>query len=208
MRYIPFILLLCMLHINVYAQPEPKPNSPDINKFDASGNRQGLWLLQFPAAMGEPAYSAWGNYYRGRKMGIWYRMDADYEITAIENYKNNTLDGEAKYFDNGRLVCVGHYRGLNPEQLLDTVAVLDPVTGLETLRSISTERGSLRHGIWRFYDPKNGRMVREEEYQVDSLIYKKEFLMSSADSAYYKRREQGMPHNKPVKTTRSTSNLK
>src|SRR5690606_26255968 len=116
-----------------------------------------------------------GIYYHGRKMGLWYKMDDAGELLAVEGYKNDAKDGEVKYFDRGRLMAVGHYRGLNPDHPTDTIMVEHPITGVQELRSVSTDKGSLRHGLWRYYDPETGRLTREEEYQVDELIYTREF---------------------------------
>jgi hypothetical protein len=61
---------------------------------------------------------------------------------------------------------------------------------------VRTDRGSLRHGLWRFYDEQTGHLVREVEYQVDSVVYQKAFLLTKDDSTYYQRHVQRMPHVK------------
>lgn len=166
----------------------------EINQTDEMGKPHGFWYIYTPAGRGEAAESSFGNYVHGAKTGLWYINDGKGDITSIETFKYNVRDGEAKYFDNGQLTCVGHYRGLNPKVALDTVNIIDPITGDEKLVSVPTERGSVRHGSWRFYDELSGRLIREEQYQVDELIYKKDFSISPADSAFYQKRNAILPH--------------
>jgi hypothetical protein len=166
------------------------------NLKDGQGKPQGFWYVQHEARMGEPPFTEFGSYDHGRKTGLWYKVDAEGSLVAVERYANNTLHGESKYFESGRLAVTGIYRGLNPAQDYDTIWVPDPVTGVEKPVVISTERGSLRHGLWRYYDTQTGRLAREEEYQVDDLIAKKVFGLTGEDSAYYRTRTSNLPHNR------------
>ena len=169
-----------------------------VNQRDKNGKRHGLWWEQFAARRGEAAYTAFGSYDQGLKIGPWYRINEIGDLTAIENYRFDVLHGEVKYFEQGTLVCVGHYRGLNPSHPYDTILVVHPVTGEEKLVSVPTSKGSVRHGTWRFYDGRSGRLIREDDYQIDELLHSKTFGLTQADSAYYKAREKKMPHNQPV----------
>jgi len=199
LRYIFLLPALCLSLYSVAQVADTGRQIPIINKTDDAGKKNGMWVMSEPERMGESAMMEFGNYDHGKKVGVWYKMDnSSGDLISIETYNRNTLDGEAKYFDMGHLICVGHYRGLNPDYPFDTIMVTNPVTGAETLRSVPSDRGSLKHGWWRYYDPKNGRLVKEEEYQVDDLIYKKEFTMSKEDSAYYKQRDAMLPHNTGV----------
>lgn len=174
----------------------PPAKSVVVNEKDAQGRPNGLWVLSEPAAMGEPATTEFGKYEHGLKYGPWYTLDIEGELMSMETFRNNVLDGEAKYFTKGRLSAIGYYKGLNPEREYDTILVEDPVTGAQILRPVHNERNTVRHGPWQFYDSETGRLVKEEEYQADSLIYSKNFPMSKADSVLYKKREAKMPHNR------------
>jgi antitoxin component YwqK of YwqJK toxin-antitoxin module len=121
-------------------------------------------------------------------------MDENGDLLAVERYRNNVLDGESKYYERGRLAIVGNYRGLNPDHAFDTLYVMDPISGAEKPVVVATERGSLRHGLWRYYDPERGRLLREEEYQVDELIRHKEFAVAGSDSARLNARIRQLPH--------------
>lgn len=186
-----FVIFILYCAMEATAQTDKK-----MNQLDMKGARHGMWLVSVDSRMGEPGYMEFGNYDHGRKLGAWYKLDDEGDLTSVENFKNNTLDGEVKYFDKGRLTVSGNYKGLNPDYAYDTFVVVHPVTGAEELRSIATDRGSLRHGMWRYYDSQTGRLVREEDYQVDEMVYSKEFAMTKADSLYYQKRTLALPHNR------------
>lgn len=191
MRYLIVILFSC-LSLSAAAQQEKQTSS--LNQVDKKGRKEGMWFVQHPERMGEDAFSEFGNYVTGRKNGMWYRLDNIGQITAIERFRNDVLDGEVKYFEQGKLVCIGHYRGLNTDQKYDTILVMDPVTHYEKLTPIPTDRGTLKHGLWRYYDPQTGRLIREEEYVVDEVISRQDFAISNKDSLYYEQRNKMLPH--------------
>ncbi len=171
-----------------------------INLFDQEGRRTGLWLIAHEEKMSEEAYFEFGSYDAGHKTGLWYKVDQVESLLAIENYRNDVLHGEAKYFDHGLLICIGHYRGLNSANANDTIMVKDPVSDTFVQRIIPTDRGSLKHGVWKYYDEETGKLVKEEEYQVDELIYHKEFhpvkKATEKEVASYKRQKYRPPAGK------------
>ncbi|HLO72107.1 MAG TPA: hypothetical protein VK167_14605 [Flavipsychrobacter sp.] len=191
--------LLLAAALSVSAQtvkPSPSLPSGDVNKKDSKGKPDGMWVLSAPPRMGEPGFTEFGLYDHGHKAGIWYKMDGAGQLTSSETFRNNVLDGEAKYYENGRLTCIGYYRGLNPQYPFDTFYVTDPETHKEIRRIIPTERSSLKHGTWRFYDADNGRLMREEDYQIDELVYHKDYPYTKEDSLKYAKRATQLPHNK------------
>ncbi len=192
------VSLLCLLALSVQAQPQGG------NARDGKGRPHGFWYGQQEARMGEPAYTEFGTYDHGRKTGLWYKLDATGDLAAVERFANNTLNGESKYFEGGKLSTTGTYRGLNPDQEWDTLWVTDPISGYENRVIIATERGSLKHGTWRYYDVQTGRLKREEEYQVDELIGSKNFSLAASDSAYYHKRAAALPHNRHPNAKAST----
>lgn len=182
------------------------PRTSTLNKFDTKGDRQGTWYFSYPEGLGNIAYSEFGNFDHGRKTGAWYKVNKDGDLLAIENYRNNVFNGEVKYYDNGLLYCVGHYRGLNPDNAFDTIIVVEPESGKNLTRIIPADRGFLKHGSWKYYDPISGRLTKEEEYQVDNLIYQRAYLMSKKDSLNLLRRQKNLPHNKKVKYRAAPNN--
>lgn len=195
-----FLFIFVTLSVTSFAQHEGKPEHTKLNQLDKKGARHGLWLNTVEPRMGEAGYNEFGTYYHGWKNGIWYKMNREGDLVAIENFRNNVLDGEVKYFTRGQLTCIGHYRGLNPDRKVDTIMVEDPVTGRQQLVEVSAERGTVRHGKWNFYDGETGRLIKVEEYQVDNLIFEKEYTLSKADSLFYERRAKSLPHKKKTES--------
>jgi len=169
----------------------------NLNKTDAQNRKQGLWFYKREARLGEPLYYEYGNYQNDRKTGLWTKLDAEQSLMATENYTRGVLNGTAQYYERGRLVCIGHYRGLNQDYKYDSVAVTDPITLIDSIVVVPTDIGYTKHGLWRYYDAATGQMTREEEYQVDNLIREKEFHhYSKSDSAAVQQRQEQFPHNK------------
>lgn len=206
MKQLLILIVALFLSVHGDAQSANQTEKMPINQNDDKGQRQGSWYISVPERMDEQGYSLFGNYTHGKKNGSWYKIDASGELMAIENYRNDVLDGEVKYFERGALYCIGHYRGLNPLKKLDTFVVMDPVTHEERYVTIATEKGSTAHGTWYYYNPLNGHLLREEEYQVGELVYKKEYEVSAEeDKANKKKHEQAMPHVKGAKYKPPTS---
>jgi hypothetical protein len=196
------ILLFVFIAIGQIADGQPLgTNKKDaikepLNQADAAGKRTGLWLIRHEEHMGDAPYFEFGHYDIGRKTGPWYKVDEEESLLAMENFRNDVLNGEVQYYNHGILVCIGHYRGLNNTNLFDTIPVIDPVTDTFVQRVIPADHGTLRHGVWKYYDENTGKLIKEEEYQVDSLIYRKEYVIKSGDAKEY---EKNLPHNKKVK---------
>lgn len=187
-----FLVILISFSKSLFAQ---STDGKEINRIDANGKRDGLWYLSEGGVRGEPSTNTLGSYDHGEKTGTWYVSNERGDMISIENFKHNVRDGEAQYFENGKLSALGHFRGLNPNVPMDTFMLTDVVTGEDKLMIIPTERGSVRHGTWRFYDELSGRLVKEEQYQMDQLIFSHEFRFSAGDSAYYEQRNRSLPHN-------------
>lgn len=188
---IAFFMPLCC---QVQAQKRPaKKEAEKVNQFDAQGRRHGMWVNIVDKRKGEEAYKEAGEYIGGRKSGLWYKMDEAGNMVAIENYKWGVLDGESKYFENGQVMVIGRYRGLNPDVEVDTIMVEDPVTDVQTLVPVRSDVHSVRHGTWRYYNERTGNIARIEEYQVDDLIYEEEFLYTKEDSLRFMERMKQMP---------------
>ncbi len=206
-----FLLLLMATTVSAQQLPDKKKLKEKLNQYDNKGMKDGLWLNRMPERKGEGAYNEFGNYHRGEKTGLWYKMTAGGDLLAIENFKRDYYDGQVKYFTNGQLTVVGMYRALNPDVVIDTIIVEEPVTGAQELVAVKADRGTVRHGTWRFYDERTGRLEKVEEYQVDNLIYEEYFPMSKADSLYYEKRNANLPHlkkgaDKPLRKTHSYLN--
>lgn len=172
-----------------------KKNKP-VNKLDADGKKHGDWVIKQREQRGEPEYTSFGAYIHGAKFGLWYKMDSEGDLIAIENYRNGLLDGEVKYYTKGKLACIGQYLALNTTYDYDSIVVEDPVTGVQKLVRVPTSWGSVRHGMWHYYEPYSGRLIRDVEYQIDDIIFTKDYPYSKADSTHYQKRAKNLPHLK------------
>lgn len=190
-----FLCLLTVLVTNASAQKNSAKKKPEeLNKRDMHGKRHGMWLnIVKEDLRGEMAYTEAGSYLHGEKTGLWYKMNRRGDMVAIENYRKDVLDGEVKYFSNGQVTVIGRFRGLNPDVDVDTIMVEDPVTGRQDLVPVKSERGSVRHGTWRYYNERTGALMRVEEYQIDEMIYEEDFLYSKEDSLRFEQRLKAMP---------------
>lgn len=196
-----FFIFLTILLSGVSATGQHREEVPsptdqgNLNQLDNRGRKHGIWLHTKKPAMGEPGINEFGKYEHGLKFGAWYKVDHSGDLVAIEHYRNDVLDGEVKYYDQGKLYCIGNYRGLNPRNKFDTIVITHPISHEEEYRVIPTIQGALRHGLWQYFDPGSGRLVKEEEYQVDELVYRKDYDISAkADSILRKKHEARMPH--------------
>lgn len=171
------LLLISLLLTNAafsqeFINEEPVPT----NQLNKEGKRDGLWYFSKPARMGEPATLEFGNYSSGKRNGLWCKMEKYTEkLINMETYKDGMLNGEVKYFEDGKLYCIGNYLALNPQYKYETFLIVDPVTHLERFKSVPTESGAIRHGYWRYYNTDSGYLYREEEYVGDDLVYSKNF---------------------------------
>ncbi len=184
------LLLLLLSTLNLRAQQDAR-----YNQRDAAGKAHGLWYVHQEALRGEPELTSFGAYDHGLRTGIWYVSNAQGNIVSIESFKQGVRDGKVQYFENGKLICIGHYRGVYAQNEKDTVHLIDPISLDEYWVSVNTERGSVKHGNWRFYDELSGNLTKEEFYQMDELIFKKDFIVSQADSIRYERRNRLLPHS-------------
>ena len=132
-----------------------------MNGVDAKKRRQGPWSEQVASVRGEPGYSWEGNYKNDRKEGIWKKYSINGDVIAEETFKNGVLDGLCKYYyPDGKLSASGNMLAVEIEGQVDTIMVVDPVTGDESLTEVVRKGNSVKHGEWRVFD-EDGNMVRE-----------------------------------------------
>src|SRR5690606_20320986 len=143
---------------------EADTTASSLNQRDAQNRKQGTWFIRQAAHRGEPAYVTFGNYLDDKKQGAWYRLNGEGQLESVLNYEAGLLHGTSKFYEDGRLVTVGNFRSLDTSKQIDSVWVTDPVTLLETQVAVPTEKGTVKHGPWRYYDPLSGQLIREEQY--------------------------------------------
>ncbi len=179
------------------AQTSRETTHDSLNQKDKQNRKQGTWFFQVAPLRGEPGYTRFGNYRDDQKQGAWYTLDTEGRLMSIEHFRRDILDGQAQYYEKGKLVCDGQYRAFSAQQKIDSIWITDPITLYDTLVAITNYQGPLKHGVWRYYDATSGQLVKEEIYQVDDLVSEKTFQYTSVtDSMRIEQRKQALPHNK------------
>lgn len=198
-RVFVFISVFFLGHSVSMAQDMSLKKDKPVNQLDGSGKKHGDWVIKKQEVRGEPEYTSFGAYVHGVKNGTWYKMDDQGDLVSIENYANDFLSGVVKYYSKGQLACVGNYLALNTSSPYDSVLIEDPVTGAQSFVRIPSSWGTVRHGMWHYYEPLTGRLIRDVEYQVDNIIYTKEYPYTKEDTVYYQKRAKNLPHKKQDK---------
>lgn len=210
MKLLHIILSFIFLSNIAFAQSDDGGTPAPINVVDNKGNKQGTWLMKYEAIRGEPGYTSIGNYTDNKKTGTWYQIDFEGKPISILKYKKGVLDGESKYFENGVLVCIGNWRGLNPDSKFDTIWVYNPETNIENEVVVSTDQGAVRHGLWKYYNPESGLLIKEEYYQVGEIIKYKEYpnhpTLKEEEKKILDKKVQKQIEAKPYKPTKVNPN--
>lgn len=168
-------------------------NGDTINKLDSKNRKQGKWIITHQARYGEDGFHEVGTFLDNIKQGKWNTYNLDGQIMSEENFKAGNKDGEAKYYDNGYLYCVGNYLALRAKYKYDTIMVEDAITEVMKPVVVETSMGSLKHGFWTYYNAPKTTVAKVIEYQADEIIYEKEYL-TKIDSTYVNKRMKTWPH--------------
>jgi hypothetical protein len=141
-----------------------------LNAIDAKDQRQGKWIVKAPALRGEPGYEEEGEYKDGKKEGIWRRYSLMGDVLAVESYRWGNKDGISQYFTVKGPEREESWKAVNPDNPFDTIEVPDPIDPYKvTMQVIKVEGSTVKHGVWRFYDPENGRLMKTEKYFLGKL---------------------------------------
>jgi antitoxin component YwqK of YwqJK toxin-antitoxin module len=155
-------------------------NGDTINVTDKNNMRQGVWIIKSGGDFGEFVQYEMGKYINGKKYGRWRTYETG-SLIKEENYFNNCLSGEAKYFEEGRLVAKANFYSSKKANDKDTILVKNPVTGAEKMVVIATENTSYRDGEWQYFY-LNGKLKRAEWYVLDELVDARDYPEVEIDS--------------------------
>lgn len=169
-------------------------NSGDtVNRIDSKKQKTGKWLITKEAKYGEDGWMEFGVYDKNNKIGIWKTYTLEGQILSVENFKSGNKDGEAKYFDNGKLFCIGNYLALKSKYEYDTIMVEDPITNISKPIRIKTDVGFVRHGLWTYYKTGSNKIEKVIEFQADEIVYEKEYL-TKTDSLFLESKKKKLPN--------------
>jgi hypothetical protein len=170
-----FLLILLVSSLPLSAQWKDfivSPRGDTLNRVDRGGKKQGPWVLSFPELRGERGYEEEGHYVEDLREGIWKRFSQEGVKIAEENYRWGKLHGRQLYFSYfGGLVREENWWAMDPLRAFDTVAVYD-LKDLDKKVAdlvVKNEGVSIRHGVFRYYDPRTGKLLSQEHYVMNKL---------------------------------------
>lgn len=158
-----------------------------INCTDFNDLKQGRWVTRVVNNHGEPGYQEEGNYKNGKKEGAWTTFNLMGDTIAQENYKWGNKNGICHYYNLMGLIREESWRAIDPLNPYDTVRAyhLDNPDKYD-LKIVKVEASTVPHGIWTYYDPERGAIIKTEEYVVGQLITEKKSSGNIKDSVFVK----------------------
>jgi hypothetical protein len=174
-RFITVALLLLFIHSFTVAQNKSfqiSAKGDTINRVDKKGLKQGKWVKRVEELRGEPGYEEEGMYKNDLKEGVWRRYTLMGDPIGFESYLHNGKDGPQQYYTPlGELVREESWRGYNPDAPYDTIAVYG--TGSNEIidyKIVKAEQYSVKHGVWKYYEPVTGRLLKSEEWDRNRIV--------------------------------------
>jgi hypothetical protein len=146
------------------------PNGDTLNCVDMKGRKQGPWVVRVEEVRGERGYEEEGFFRDGNKEGTWRRYSLEGDLIAMENYRWGCKDGRNMYFNYvGEPVREESWRAIDPQNPYDTVDIVDPNDPSRILRKeiVKVTDVSVKHGLWKYYDPLRGTIERTEEWHMN-----------------------------------------
>lgn len=173
MRFI-FVILLFISHpcFGQWKNYIISPRGDTLNRVDRNGKKQGPWVIHIDELRGEQGYDEQGYFTNDKKDGKWIKFSLLGDKLAEENYRWGSLDGKSKYYTKtGGLMREESWRAIEPGRTFDTVDVVDvtdPAKVIDTV-IIKVEGQTMKHGVWTYYDPQWGTILKTEDYWVGRL---------------------------------------
>ncbi len=170
-----FILALCSIAANVSAQYKSfkiSVKGDTINKIDKKGLKQGKFVLRTEELRGEPGFEEEGMYKNDAKEGIWRRYNLLGDPIGFETYLHGGKDGFQQYYSPlGDLLREENWRGYNPDAPYDTIAIYGTGSNeIVNYKIVKAEQYSVKQGMWRYYEPVTGRLLKTEEWERNNLV--------------------------------------
>ncbi|MBC8034921.1 MAG: hypothetical protein H7Y03_12290 [Chitinophagaceae bacterium] len=132
--------------------------------------KQGKWIERTQPLRGNPGFEEEGQYFNGRKEGLWRRYNLQGDVLAMENYRWGLFNGICQYYTLDGLEHEESYKALDPDKEYDTIEVPDLFASNVFKKVVIKNEGyALKHGKWTFYDPRTGFILKTQSYIRDSL---------------------------------------
>jgi hypothetical protein len=143
-----------------------------LNRVDLKGHEQGPWVIRHEAVRGERGYEEEGYFKDGARMGAWRRYSLEGDLMAVENFRWGMKDGKQVYFNlEGRPTREEMWRAIDPKSPYDTVPVrdLNDPTKIVRYQVVKVDPTSYKHGKWKFYNERDGRVDETQEWVMNKL---------------------------------------
>ncbi len=174
-KIIGFALLLCTVVSSGYAQFKSfkmSAKGDTINRIDKRNLKQGKFVLHTDELRGEPGFEEEGIYKNDAKEGVWRKYNLQGDPIGFETYLHGGKDGLQQYYSPlGELLREENWRGYKPDAPYDTIAVYG--TGSNEIvdyKIVKAEQYSIKQGMWRYYEPVTGRLLKSEEWDRNNLV--------------------------------------
>jgi hypothetical protein len=188
-KILTLVLFFVVSVLNVDAQLKSfkiSVKGDTINKIDKKGFKQGKFVLIKEELRGEPGFEEEGMYKNDTKEGIWRRYNLQGDPIGFETYLQGGKNGLQQYYSPlGELLREENWRGYNPDAPYDTIALYG--TGSNEIidyKIVKAEQYSVKQGVWRYYEPVTGRLLKTEEWDRNNLVLpnapKKEIVSSNS----------------------------
>ncbi len=143
-----------------------------INKVDKKNFKEGKWVLRTEELRGESGFEEEGRFKDDTKEGIWRRYNLQGDPVGFETYLHGGKDGLQQYYSPlGELIREENWKGYNPDAPFDTIAVYG--TGSNEIidyKIVKAAQYSVKHGIWKYYEPVTGKLLKTEEWRGNNLV--------------------------------------
>lgn len=172
MRYglIPFLLLIYHTGIGQCKTFKIAANGDTLNCTDFNGFKQGKWAIHVDPLRGNPGFEEEGTFKNDKKEGVWRNFNLMGDIMAVETYRWGLKNGKCQYFTINGIEREENWRASNPNKAYDTIDVADPLNPNKYERVIVKVDGtSLKHGVWKYYNPMYGTVTYTEKWVLDNL---------------------------------------
>ncbi len=121
------------------------------------------------------------------------------DVLAIENYKWGVKNGVCSYYNLYGIAREESWKATDPENPYDTIEVPDINTDAVYLRVVKVDASTVKQGVWNYYDPQLGLIIKTEEYVMDKLVdpFKKKTPRSTDSTALIGKDTATLAKSKP-----------
>ena len=180
-----FVAMVFLIQSNLFAQLKSfkiSVKGDTINKIDNKNLKQGKWSITMPPLRGEPGYNIEGIYKNDLKEGIFRHYTTEGDIVVVENYFRGGKEGIQQYYTPlGDLLREESWKAYNPDSPYDTIPIYGTGSGeILSYKIVKAQVYSVKQGLWKFYQPENGEVIKTENWERNNLVLPKKDVAKAA----------------------------